>query len=640
MNISDKPYPQYNLFENSIIDIESISSNYTSIFDDKNEDLVVNSESEIVIHRFVISSDELIISSEGIIKVPLLQSKSKIEVNVDSNNFFNKHFISESEIIVDTRNNSPKTVSIFNKSLLSISSDQKVVVGKFVEAKDSIDLQTKTRTFIPVKAYGKSELLVNTSSTNHSKKNIEDHNELSFNEQISIEVKKKAHYINNIIVDSKADSNKNLHCQDASSILVNSSSRNFVSKIVRSISKVDLLSESNTVKKLNLSSSSKISVSDLNKVARIKLSENNSSITVETISSNITKRNVTSANQFIVNNANSISVDKFTKENSSISLNVLSNNSFNKLLSAKSKIEGINSLIKFNSDFVREDNSNLIINSSTYQPKIKKLFEKQSIKLNSTVLVDNGYSIDISGTRTLTLPKNIPSGIEFKVGEKSLQVDAVKIFANASGREYPAIIWDVDTKESIWIQMVRSTVSDGWTKVPLENPVVLKPNKNYVLSTIAYEGLTEREIKPLNITPNSELLKIVQYRQGDPEYVDYFPETYAGQNVEIYAAVDIDYSRVVYDSPKVETDVISLNEMHTILDSKIEWSENVPLGTAILVETSIDDGGTWQKVSNGGVIIPSTTVVSGKELLIRQTLTSSKEELTPTLSNLKINLQN
>lgn len=85
---------------------------------------------------------------------------------------------------------------------------------------------------------------------------------------------------------------------------------------------------------------------------------------------------------------------------------------------------------------------------------------------------------------------------------------------------------------------------------------------------------------------------------------------------------------------------LDLSPAGIAVSSKIAWTASTPSGTSIVVETSLDGGATWQLCTNGGPIpgITPGTDVTGKTLLIRQTLTTTDPSVAPTLNGLTVTL--
>lgn len=65
--------------------------------------------------------------------------------------------------------------------------------------------------------------------------------------------------------------------------------------------------------------------------------------------------------------------------------------------------------------------------------------------------------------------------------------------------------------------------------------------------------------------------------------------------------------------------------------SQIDWEASEPAGTDVIVEVSTDGGATWQVATDGGPIpgVSAGTNLSGKRLLVRQTLTTNDNGTTP-----------
>lgn len=81
----------------------------------------------------------------------------------------------------------------------------------------------------------------------------------------------------------------------------------------------------------------------------------------------------------------------------------------------------------------------------------------------------------------------------------------------------------------------------------------------------------------------------------------------------------------------------SVGTAHGITYGGFAWHE-----TKVAVETSIDSGATWQQPENGGTIpgINLDDDLTGMTLLVRETLTSTSEEVTPLLRSLEIDIGN
>lgn len=82
---------------------------------------------------------------------------------------------------------------------------------------------------------------------------------------------------------------------------------------------------------------------------------------------------------------------------------------------------------------------------------------------------------------------------------------------------------------------------------------------------------------------------------------------------------------------------IGLSRLNT---STINWDADMPSGTSLLIETSVDGGASWQAATNNG-LIPNLTNgedLTGKTLLVRQTFTSTNNGHAPLLRSLGVDL--
>ncbi len=82
---------------------------------------------------------------------------------------------------------------------------------------------------------------------------------------------------------------------------------------------------------------------------------------------------------------------------------------------------------------------------------------------------------------------------------------------------------------------------------------------------------------------------------------------------------------------------IDLSMVESAPFAKIFWTEIKPVNTSVLIETSIDNGVTWDTCTNGGVI-PKITFPTVVSLLIKQTLSTTNELVTPEVSNVVIEI--
>lgn len=81
----------------------------------------------------------------------------------------------------------------------------------------------------------------------------------------------------------------------------------------------------------------------------------------------------------------------------------------------------------------------------------------------------------------------------------------------------------------------------------------------------------------------------------------------------------------------------SVGSAHGIASGGFSWHE-----TKVTIDTSIDNGTTWQQPENGAAVpgIDLDDDLTGLTLLVRETLTSTSEEVTPLLRKLEIDLGN
>ena len=81
---------------------------------------------------------------------------------------------------------------------------------------------------------------------------------------------------------------------------------------------------------------------------------------------------------------------------------------------------------------------------------------------------------------------------------------------------------------------------------------------------------------------------------------------------------------------------LDLSPVDELADSLIEWTTTEPTDTDIVIETSIDNGETWQEATNGESIPNLPDNLEDVELLVRQNLSTSDSTVTPRLDYLKV----
>jgi hypothetical protein len=84
--------------------------------------------------------------------------------------------------------------------------------------------------------------------------------------------------------------------------------------------------------------------------------------------------------------------------------------------------------------------------------------------------------------------------------------------------------------------------------------------------------------------------------------------------------------------------VIDLTPVGYVCGTAISWEATKPPNTSLVIETSIDGGLTWQACTNKGRIpgVNSGDNLAGKQLLLRQKLSTSDVAVTPTLQSLTV----
>lgn len=87
------------------------------------------------------------------------------------------------------------------------------------------------------------------------------------------------------------------------------------------------------------------------------------------------------------------------------------------------------------------------------------------------------------------------------------------------------------------------------------------------------------------------------------------------------------------------TPSMNLSSVGIASSSKISWQQTLPADTTITIETSLDGGTTWQTATNGEEITNvKGTDLTGKSLLVKQTLSTTNIANKPTLHELNISI--
>lgn len=81
---------------------------------------------------------------------------------------------------------------------------------------------------------------------------------------------------------------------------------------------------------------------------------------------------------------------------------------------------------------------------------------------------------------------------------------------------------------------------------------------------------------------------------------------------------------------------LDLSSAWDIHSGIISWIAQTPAGTAITVEASLDGGLTWQTCTNGQPVPGVTGNMTGKTLLLRQTLATNDHNVAPILESLTV----
>ena len=86
---------------------------------------------------------------------------------------------------------------------------------------------------------------------------------------------------------------------------------------------------------------------------------------------------------------------------------------------------------------------------------------------------------------------------------------------------------------------------------------------------------------------------------------------------------------------------IALGDVGVAASSLISWVATEPAGTTVVVETSLDDGASWNEATNGGSVpgINSGMDLSGQALLVRVSLSTAVAPVGPTLESLSVDIQ-
>ena len=86
---------------------------------------------------------------------------------------------------------------------------------------------------------------------------------------------------------------------------------------------------------------------------------------------------------------------------------------------------------------------------------------------------------------------------------------------------------------------------------------------------------------------------------------------------------------------------IALGGVGVAASSSISWVATEPTGTAVIVETSLDDGASWDEATNGGSV-PGITAgmdLTGGALLVRVSLSTTAAPAAPVVDSLSVDIQ-
>jgi hypothetical protein len=155
------------------------------------------------------------------------------------------------------------------------------------------------------------------------------------------------------------------------------------------------------------------------------------------------------------------------------------------------------------------------------------------------------------------------------------------------------------------------------------------------ISTTIYSNITLSFTKPMQLSiskdRNYPFLYIMSYNNKT---------LYQYQLGIANGVVKQNDNGVGYKSSGTHITSLSIPETNLfyIKSSKINWAADVPTDTNIKVETSLDNGTTWQECTKNNPIpnLPESILTSDLSLLIRKTLTTNDPLISPALYNLSI----
>jgi len=81
---------------------------------------------------------------------------------------------------------------------------------------------------------------------------------------------------------------------------------------------------------------------------------------------------------------------------------------------------------------------------------------------------------------------------------------------------------------------------------------------------------------------------------------------------------------------------LSLNAVKWIAESSVSFSGSTPASTAVIVETSVDGGATWQTATSGNAISNIPANGSGNTVSVRVSLSTTDIAITPIMANLTL----
>jgi alpha-tubulin suppressor-like RCC1 family protein len=208
---------------------------------------------------------------------------------------------------------------------------------------------------------------------------------------------------------------------------------------------------------------------------------------------------------------------------------------------------------------------------------------------------------------------NITSGWEFRVKTDNIVVRGLSWDSQIGVSSKVVYLWDASTRDLLGSLTVTGEPNRQLT-ANFETPITLLANHSYVVS--AYGGNELTSLVSAGVGNVNPLLTFVRFRDAVGNV-----DTFLTNTASIcYGLPDIIIEQTRYFTPGTRIKDIDISSVFNknVTGHTIVWNAIKPAETDLIIETSVDNGGTWQVATNGSQVpnlTNETTIIKVRETL-------------------------